>query len=216
MALTEPFDFLGEFPGWTISFDLKMRQEQSRTVGGRTLVKDFGPPLWLAKIQSKIMNPNQLDYWRARMKYMEEGLYTFIGYPLSRKYPILYPSGSWPTGLSFLGTTARLTSVNVNRKAVVLSSLPAGYRGSIGDYISIDGDLHQVMETFLADGSGVTGEFEVRPHIWDGVAGSTSPPTFVSVKEPSCLMSIIPGTLSTPAGLNGWGSVSFDALEARE
>jgi len=213
MALSDPFDFLPDFAaiGWVTSFDLMYRQEQSRTAGGRTLVKDLGSPLWQLKAQSKPLRPNELDKWRARLAAMENGFATFYGYSLSRTYPIAYPKGSWPTGGAFSGTTATLSSVNANRKAGRVDDLPAGFKLSVGDYISVEGDLHQVMEDATASGAGLTPEFEVRPHFWPGVSSGA-----VSVFRPSCIMAIVPGSISSDAGLNGWGSVAFQALEARE
>ena len=211
MALSEPFDILADFPGWVTKFDLRYRQEQSRTAGGRTIVKDLGSPLWEMAAQSKVLRPNRLDYWRARLEAMENGLATFLGYSLSRTYPIAYPNGSWPTGGAFDGISATLSAINANRKAVRVDDLPAGFVLSVGDMISIQGDLHRVMETATAAVGGQTPEFEIRPHLWP----SRTTGADVSVYRPSCLMAIVPGSLSTDAGLNGWGSVSFQAIEAR-
>lgn len=217
MALTEPFDLLADFPGWTTEFDLVWRQEQSRVASGRTYVKDLGSPLWRLSVQSRPLTINELDYWRARINAMENGLKTFYGRSMSRCFPIMYPNGSWPTGAAFDGVSATLATINANRKAVSLGDLPTGFVLSVGDHIAIGNDLHQVMETATADGSGDTGEFEVRPHIWPNVeAGSSPPPPNVSVKQPSCLMAIVPGSISSTADAQtGWGAVSFQAIEAR-
>jgi hypothetical protein len=103
-----------------------------------------------------------------------------------------------------------LASVNANRKAVSVSSLPAGFVFSVGDFIQIGStDLHQVMEAATAAG-GTTPQFEVRPHIWTGVNSGA-----VSVKYPHCIMTVLPGSIMTDAGLNGWGTVSFEAMEYR-
>lgn len=216
MALpAEPFDLLPDFPGWVTTFESVRRQEQSRSAGGQTVVKDLGPPLWHLAAQSKVLRPNALDYWRARLEAMENGLATFRGYSLSRTYPILYPNGSWPTGLSFNGLTATLHTIDGNRKAIRVANLPIGFSFSVGDLLQIGtGDLHRVMETATADGSGLTGSFEVRPHLWPDVAVG-SPPPAVSVYRPSCIMSIVPGSIATSSQLNGWGSVSFEAFEVR-
>jgi hypothetical protein len=212
MALSSPFDLLSDFPGWVTGFSLHWRQEQSTLASGRVIVKDFGSPLWQLTAQSKRLSVNELDYWRARLNGMENGIATFYGYSLSRTYPIAYPRGSWPTGVSFSGTTAALASVNANRKAVTISGLPAGYVVSVGDYVQIGTtDLHQAMEAVTADGSGLTPEFEVRPHIWTGVSSGD-----VSVKKPHCIMAIVPGSITSDSSLDGFGSVSFQAIEARE
>jgi hypothetical protein len=216
MALTEPLDILSDFPGWVTDFDPQFRQDRSRVAGGRTYLKDLGPSLWRMAARSKDLRPNGLDHWRARLQAMQNGMITFRGYSLSRTYPILYPRGSWPTGLAFNGVSAELHTVDANRKAVRVGALPAGFVLSVGDMIQIgDADLHRVMEAATADGSGLTGLFEVQPHIWTGVDGGGSPPPAVSVKKPSCIMAIVPGSISTAADLGGRGSVSFQAIEAR-
>ena len=215
MALTEPLDILSDFPGWVTDFDLQYRQEQSRVAGGRTYLKDLGPSLWAMSARTKTLSPNHLDHWRARLQAMESGMLTFIGYSLSRKYPIRYPKGAWPTGVAFNGVAA-LHTVGANRKSVRVSNLPAGFVLSIGDMIRIGaGDLHRVMEGATSDGAGLTPLFEVRPHLWPSVVGNENPPLAVSVFKPHCIMSVAPGSISTSADLSGRGSVSFQAIEAR-
>jgi hypothetical protein len=209
-SITYPVNLLPTFPGWTIGFDLRWRQEQSTQASGRVIVKDMGAPLWTLRAASKILSPNTLDHWRARLTALENGLQTFWGYPMSRCFPIKHPRGSWPTGAAFAGTCT-LATINVNRKAITLSGLPAGFELSVGDYISIAGDLHQVMVAVSAGSGGTTNEFEVRPHIWPGV----TPPKSVSVKQPACLMTVVPGSVSSDADLNGHGTISFAAMEAR-
>lgn len=213
--MTEPYDILSGFPGWTPDFELLWRQEQSRDAGGRTWLKDFADPLWRMTAVSKSLSPNRLDYWRARLDVLRNGEKTFLGYPLSRCYPILYPNGSWPTGVAFDGVSASLHTVGDDRDAVRIGSLPVGFTFSIGDMLAIDTDLHRVVESAVADVGGVTALFKVEPHIWDGVESDSSPASVVKVKRPACLMTIVPGSLKTPSGLNGQGSISFEAIESR-
>ena len=213
--ITYPIDLLADFPGWTTSFEPVYIQEQSRA-GSRTYVKDLSDPLWTLTAQSRQLSPNELDYWRARLDAMENGLKTFLGRQMSRCFPIAYPRGSWPTGISFDGI-ATLESVGGNRKSVSISGLPSGYKVSVGDMVQIGGtDLHRVMEPASANGAGVTPEFEVRPHIWPGVDANDSPAVTVTVKKPSCIMAIVPGSIQSQADpQTGWGAVSFQAVEAR-
>jgi hypothetical protein len=210
MTITYPINLLPGFPGWTSGFSLRWRQEQSTLASGRILVKDLGSPLWTLRAATKPLSPNNLEYWRARLTALENGLQQFWGYPMSRCFPIAYPNGSWPTGGAFAGN-AVLAAINANRKAIALSGLPAAFKLSIGDYLSIAGDLHQVMETATASGAGATPQFEVRPHIWPAVVAGAA----VALKQPACLMAVVPGSVSSDAGLNGWGSVTFQAIEAR-
>lgn len=221
MSLTYPLDILNGSPFWSTEFELLWRQEQSRQANGRTIVKDFGTPLWRATYVSKTQRPNALDQWRARLTGLENGLQTFKGYSLSRCYPILYPNGSWPTGLSFDGVSATLNTIDANRKAVRVDDLPIGFTLSVGDYISLRDAgsppvdliaLHQVMEAATADGSGLTPQFEIRPHLAPEVDTSFA----VSVLRPHCIMSIVPGTIASAADPStGQGTISFQAIEAR-
>jgi Concanavalin A-like lectin/glucanases superfamily len=149
MAISYPIDLLPGFPGWTTGFSLRWRQEQSTQASGRVLVKDLGAPLWTLRAASKVLSPNNLDAWRARLEALENGLQTFWGYPMTRCYPIAYPNGSWPTGTAFVGN-GTVGSINANRKAITLAGLPPGFVLSVGDYLSIAGDLHQVMEAAIA------------------------------------------------------------------
>lgn len=218
MALTPPLDLLPAFPGWTTGFSLAWRQEQSRQASGRILVKDMGSPLWTLRALTRQLAPNELDYWRARFTALENGEQQFWAFPKSRCYPIAYPNGSWPTGSAFAGV-ASLATINTNRKAVSLSGLPSGFVLSVGDFISITvatgstprSDLHQVMEGATASVGGATGEFEVRPHIWPDVVVAKP----VNLVRPACLMAMVPDSLSSDAALNGWGSLTFQAIEAR-
>ncbi|TKT78428.1 hypothetical protein [Aquamicrobium sp. LC103] len=209
MAITYPLDFLDLFSGWSTEFDPLHRQEQSRQANGRTLVKDLGSPLWRTTFQSRSMAPNELDGWRARLSTLEDGLQEFRAWPKSRCYPIAYPRGIG------MGTVAgaQVDTINANRKAIGISGLSAGYRLSVGDYLRIGtADLHRVVEARVANASGVATQFEVRPHLWP-LAAVGQP---VSLVKPYCLMTAVPGSITTTAdAATGRGVISFQAIESR-
>ncbi|MBZ9653551.1 hypothetical protein [Phyllobacterium lublinensis] len=210
MAITFPLssDFLHDFPGWTLDFELMWRQEQSRSAGGRTVVKDLGSPLWKMTVQSKPLQRQVLDTWRARFNVLENGLNQFYAFPKSRCYPIAYPAG---VGMGVV-TGAQIDTMDASRKAIRIKNLPAGYTGKVGDYIQIGtNSLHQVAEDFTASGAGLTPLFEIRPHLWPAAAVNDA----VKVTRPSCLMTLVPGSLSSTAELNGFGSITFQAMESR-
>lgn len=220
MAITYPLDILADFPGWSTSFELGWRQEMSRTAGGTTYVKDLGNALWKASYTSRVMRPNELDEWRARLDSLENGLQRFKGYSLSRCFPIAYPNGSWPTGASFDGVSAAVSAIGGDNKSLQIDGLPAGFQFRIGDMLQIQHgsdpvryDLHRVQEPATADETGETGSFEVRPHLWPGVAVDN----IVSVKRPWCLMQIVPDSITTTADQRtGSGSITFQGIEARD
>lgn len=212
MALSEPYDILVDWPGWVTVFELGYRQEQSRTLGGRTYVKDLGQPLWRMTAMSRPLAPNLLDHWRARLNALENGLATFKGFKLSRTFPIRYPNGNWPTGGSFSGISAAIHTIGSNNKSLRIKQLPPGFVLSVGDMIQISAScLHEVMEAAVADVAGTTPFIEVRPHFWRGTAAND----LVSVKRPHCIMALVPSSISSEADVTGHGSISFQAMEAR-
>ncbi|WP_374833889.1 hypothetical protein [Paenochrobactrum pullorum] len=199
--VTYPIDFLVTFPGWSTDFDLKYRQELSRTAGGVTLIKNLGSPLWIATYQTRNMRPNELDQWRARLKLLEGGLQEFLGRPTSRCYPIAYPKGQG------IGNTVnmKLAAFGSGRQAVAFSGVPAGYSFTVGDFIQIGTrNLHQIV--------AVGSELEIRPHLWP----ETKVNDPVKIVRPSCKMIMVPETLTSTAELGtGRGSITFQAIESR-
>ncbi|MDQ0996871.1 hypothetical protein QFZ34_002053 [Phyllobacterium ifriqiyense] len=215
MAIAFPYDVLEGFPGWSTDFQLLWRQEQSRTAGGQTLVKDLGSPLWSTTYLTRTLRPNELDAWRARLDVLENGLNQFVGRPLSRCYPIAYPRPVFDSLFPAFGAAA-INSINANRKAISLKNLPANYKLSVGDMITIGSgttfNLHRVMEAATANGSGVTPQFEIRPHLWPLTAENN----LAAIHNPFCLMTIVPGSISSTADLStGRGVISFQAVESR-
>lgn len=204
MAITYPLDFLDDLPGWSTSFELLYRQDYSRHASGRTRVKDFGTPIWTATYVTKNLRPNQIDFWRARLNALEGGLKTFVAFPKSRCWPILHPNG---TGIP---ETGRINSKNANNKAISLKEV-VGLRLSVGDFISVNNILYQVMENAVANGDGITPEFEIRPQL----SASTIVDGVVRLHQPRCLMTLSDSGTSTSTGLNGRGSISFQGIESR-
>lgn len=210
MAIAPLRDILATFPGWTTEFELMFRQERSRTAGGKTIVKDFGRPLWRAAYETTALSPNMLDRWRAILDSLDGGSLAFPGYSLSRVYPMAYPNGSWP-GVTFTGN-AQVASVGANNKSLALRGLPAGFKVSVGDMVQIGVDkLYRVMEDAVAGAGGQSGLFEVRPHLFPGTAEGFA----ALLVKPSTPMKIVPDTIKSLASKEtGRGMISFQAMEA--
>lgn len=210
MAESYPYDLLLEFPGWSTDFDLMYRQERSTSASGRTYVKDFGSPLWRASYQSRQLRPNELDRWRAELALMEGGLREFLGRATSRCYPIADPAGR---KLGAPPPATVVSSINSNRKELVVGPIPSGYVVSVGDLVQIGArNLHRVVgSSETSPGSG-TNALEVRPHLWPEIAVGDA----VKFVRPSCRMVIVPDSIRTTADVStGRGAVSFDAMESR-
>lgn len=198
MAITYPFDLLASLKCTQQEFDLLWRQEQSRQANGRTIVKDFGSPLWRASYRSIPMYPDELDFWQARLDAMENGLRTFYGRSFTRLRPIAHPgSSALPSGT--------LNTIAEDRKTVSFSGL-SGVTLQVGDLVQIGTkDLHRIVDV-------ASGVFEVRPHIWPGVTTGAT----VTINSPRCIMAIVPGSIARTGDMGaGIGTVSFQAIEAR-
>lgn len=213
MALASVLDFLLDWPGQA-RLDLGNNDEQAGTGGGSVITRELSPPLWMLRAQTTKLQPNELDYWQATLEALENGKRPFWGFSRNRDYPINYPRGTWPTGGSFNGATSRILTVGANNKSMSLDQLPAGYQGSVGDmlswtYNSTQYALHRVVEAFTANGSGITGVFEVRPHI----RPTASVTAAVAVKNPRCQMVVVAGSISVDTDDIGWGTISFQGQQ---
>lgn len=186
------------FPGWTPDFRLLFRQEQSRQASGRTIVKDFGTPLWTATYRTRTLLPNMLDEWRARLNALQNGLVPFRAWPMSRCWPIKHPYGVGvvPGEISVIGADNKSIQIEWDGDPVTLS---------VGDYVEIN-------SRWLFQVTGVVGGVvTVAPNLPLGVlVGQT-----VNVASPGVNMLIVPGSVADGAAMNGRGTVSFQAIEDR-
>lgn len=189
------------------TFQLTSRQELSRTAGGVTIGKDLGPALWLAGYTTTQLSDDDALAYEAKLNSLDGVIQTFEASDLRRRYPRVYPSGAG-------ANNGALASVNANNKALALSGLAAGQVVSAGDYLSFDyGDsraLHQAVETVTANGSGVTAQFEVRPHIRAGFELETA----VTLKLPSGIFVLVPASVSSRINNGLFSVVSFQAVQS--
>jgi hypothetical protein len=188
------------------TFMLQSRQEFSRAASGVTIGKDLGPALWMADYTTQPMPNDDALVFEAMLNSLDGVVNLFEAFDLRRPMPKMYPTGACSDGV--------LHSVATNNKQLSLSDLNAGQIVSAGDYLSFDyGDsraLHQAMETVVADGSGVTAEFEVRPHIRPV---ALSPAVDVTLKGPAGLFALVPGSVSVRSNGALHTVVSFQGMQ---
>lgn len=211
MSLADTVDLLADFPGWCTTFEPLWRQEQSVQANGIVRGKDFGTPLWRGAWQSRQLEPNELDRWRARLDGLNGIILPFRGYPLSRAYPIAYPGGAWPGGGGFSGAC---TVASAGGQALALSGLPGGYQVSAGDMVGVTTADHAWLFRARQDAvavAGVTPAFAVVPPIPAGLLAGQA----ATVTRAWCPMTLVPAGLAYAAGVDGVGSVSFTATEMR-
>lgn len=140
-------------------------------------------------------------------------------YDHRRPYPALDPTGS------IIGAApVVIASVNANMKELALDDLTAAYQLSRGDYLSFtyvddagqtQWSLHQVVTLLVtADGAGLTSQFEVRPHLPEGV---TLVGLSVNLRKPCCKAVLKPGAVDFSMGSPGVISdgQQFEFLQTR-
>lgn len=212
MTLATTQDILATWPGWArLELD---RLDQGYQTGNDTEVTELADPRWHLYAVSRRLRPNDLRAWRARLDSLDGGKKQFYGYDLASRYPIEYPNGSWPTGVTFNGLTAVLNTVTAG--TTKLNLLPAAFQLRTGDLFSFPYNtgslfLAEVVEDAIADGAGLTPVFEFRPRMRTSLLpGGT---VAVSVKQPKCVMMIRPGSVSPNVGLDGAGTISFEGMQ---
>jgi hypothetical protein len=203
MTITFPrSDILTEVGfGPPLVFDLVSRQEQSRLAIGTTIGKDLGPALWFGSFTTEELHNDRLVDYQAVLHSLDGIVQIFEAWDLRRPWPLVYKDGSASNGA--------LNSVNANNKALSLSGLNAGQVVSRGDYLSFDYGtnraLHQVMETAAANGSGLTAEFEVRPHIRPGWTLASA----VNLKAPRGIFTLMPDSVVPTQTRGKFGRLAF-------
>lgn len=170
-------------------FQPMYRQELSRQANGVTLIKDFGTSLFtLAATSFPLNNEDAVDF-EAMLSSMDNGIGTFHAFDMRRPFPKSKSDGDF-------SNTAKISSIGINGKSLALSGLPAGMVLSRGDYLAFDVPgwraLHQIMETVIASGAGVSPTVEVRPHLMVGSAVGAD----VDLKQPATVMMLVPGSVT--------------------
>lgn len=187
------------------TFKLIERQEYSRSANGVTYGKSMGSSLWQGRwVTAPLYHDDALDY-EAILRSLDGVIGTFYGHDLRRPYPRAHADGVF-------ADDAEIAALGVDGKSMALDGLSAGFILSRGDYLAFDYGsaraLHQAMESVVADGTGTTPSFEVRPHIRQGATLGAG----VTLKRPSAIFALLPGTLETTvSGMTS--SVSFEAIQ---
>lgn len=186
-------------------FELKARQEFSRTAGGKTYGKDLGPALWRASYTSAEMPISQAVTVQATLHSLDGVVRTLYIYDVRRPYPLRRPLGDFTDD-------AQIYAISANGR-VRLENLPAGMVLSVGDYFAFNyaggRALHQVMEQVTTDGLGITPYFEVRPYLRPGVAVGVA----VILKKPGCIARLEPDSISVRPRSPMTATVSFSAWQ---
>lgn len=184
------------------------RQELSRSANGVTRVKDLGSPLWMASFTTAPVRLEDAGAIEMALMSLNGSEHAFEAYDVRRPYPLAHADGNF-------SDTGTINAIGANNKSLQLAGLPVGFSLTVGDYLAFDYGtpsnraLHRVAEGTVADGLGVTGTFEVYPHIAPGATVGAA----VTLKKPSCLM-IQPPDAPPPSlvGMAG-SSIVFSGIQ---
>lgn len=189
---------------------LTERQEQSRTSGGITIGKDLGPALWVTSMTTEALTQVQAIQFEAMLNSLDGVIQTFEAADMraAAQYLLDYPTGNY-------SDSGNLASVNVNNKALAIKSLAPGLKLAAGSFLSFNYGtsraLHQIMESCVADGTGLTPQFEVRPFIRAG--WTISPTTAVRLKKPRGIFKLLPSSVSSKMTGGANCVISFQAVQ---
>jgi hypothetical protein len=168
------------------------RQDAVSALGsGEWLTHELAPPLHDAEVRTARMPHARAEQLRARLRALDGGAHFYLGNP-TMTYPQADPGGAIVGSVSVL-----IASIHANRRTLTLSGLPTGYVITMGDYMHVDYGtpsrraLLQAAEGATANGSGVTGEFEVRPQLRPGITAGLA----VALKKPAAKVKIVSGSV---------------------
>lgn len=199
-------DLLATVPVEDQNFRLFSRQEFSRQASGVMRARSLGVSIWMMDCTTVALGFDEAFAIEAKLNALDGSIGTFEAGDLRRPFPRLHADGVF-------GDSATLMAVNANNKALRIENADAGFSISPGDYLMFtygaSRALHQAVEGAVADGSGDTPYFEVRPHIRPGWSLGTA----VKFKRPTALFSLLPDSVqkSMQGGIHN--VVSFKAVQ---
>ncbi len=212
MAISFPItDLVDKLRVTSVTLRPDWGQEQSGLGSGAVLTKDLRPPLWWGAFEGRQLTHAQAAEVEALIEAMDGSIETFHAWNTARWFPITDYQGA-----ALGAATVRIHTVGADNKSLRLKNLPAGYALTRGDLLSFDYGApgsracHRVVEAAaVADGSGITPSFEVRPHIRAGAAVDQ----IVSLIRPGPEMRIIPGTYEPSFVDRRFASIRFEAIQ---
>jgi hypothetical protein len=186
--------------------------ETSGTALGQVITNEIAPRRWRAEVELARMPHGEAAEVQALIDAIGPSGSFYLHNPAQ-----LGPRND-PIGAGLAGHSVTITAMNDNT-GLKLGGLPAGYTLRRGDMLHVDYGsgpgrraLHRIVEDATANGSGVTGFFEVRPYLKSGTATGA----VVTLVRAAAKMMLEPGSFDpgTEARVHTAG-MSFTAIEVR-
>ena len=177
----------------TVTRDLVDFQELSGLGGGETLARDLAPRLWQAECSTPALDADDIEALRSRFLTLDGAIQSFYLYDPRRPYPV-----TDPTGALLASSSVTISSIAANRKEITFAGLPADFHLPMNTRFSVTAldpsrtAYIQLAAAVTANGSGVAGPVEVRPHLrpWL-VAGQP-----VTLRKPVVKVKLVPRSLA--------------------
>jgi hypothetical protein len=171
--------------------NLMDQQELSGLGTGEVLAHDLAPRLWEFDCATGPFPNHEVERWRSRFLALDGSINSFLIYPPQAPAPETDPDGT------ILGANAvTIAAIQANRKEMSFTGLPAGYVIPWGSYASIVYStsrvaLIQLLADATANGAGLTGTVEVRPHLRPGIVAGNP----VTIIKPPAKVKLLPKSL---------------------
>lgn len=202
MTLTSPYSleyFADQLPIASVIFDIKRNDELAGNGGSDVIAIEMADPLWMATVTLARTTFDAGKQVAAKIRALRGPMKPLWLYDPQSKYPQSDPDGS------ILGaSTVTVAAVGSGFASISLQGLPAGYVLTLSDKMQIAYGSSpvryaflEVSETKTANGSGVSGLFEVFPNVPAGMAVGDA----VTLIKPALRCVIMPDTHSP--GTNG-------------
>lgn len=176
----------------SVAWNILRMDEMSMIGGGEFLTHDLGPQLWEADVSSVQMYHAEAQRVLARFNALDGSNHAFYLYNPTEAYPATDLDGAL-----FGAATTTILSINADRKQLAFTGAPLSLLIPWGTWFHVEAGspsrrwLHVTVADITANGSGVTGQVEVRPHLRPGVT-TTLGVTFV---KPAAKVKVVPDSL---------------------
>jgi hypothetical protein len=195
-----------------VDWDINRNDEMSGGGDGRFWPAELADPLWTGRVTLAPGYHADLKRVAAKIRRLNGAQDAFfLCDPLSR-YPFADPDGA------ILGASVvQIASIGLDNRSLALKGLPAAYKLTTGDkgqvtFATSRNFFFEVSEDVMANGSGVTPQFDIFPHCPPGLAVND----LVILAKPACRVFIMPGT-HNPGTASGFvtDGASFTVMERR-
>ncbi|MEJ5079804.1 hypothetical protein [Ochrobactrum sp. MYb379] len=207
IPLSVLFDLL---PVVSAPWVLKEQLEYSGLGTGEVLAAKLAPSRWSADVVLAPMVHTKARAIQAKLEALDGPIGNFYFASCTNSYPAKDPGG-----VKLGSASPRVDLKGANNKSLSVKAIPANYKLSAGDMLSIDYGsnpvrryLGRLVSDATASANGVTGLFEIRPHLPAGIVANLA----VNFLKPAAKVFIVPDSLQV-AHSGRFSTISFSVMQ---